>query len=117
MAKYGYHGILVEYEVDSFPGLVPHGENTTYLGNYNDTESFEQILVEHGDEIAAVVLEPVMGAGGVFTATAEFLSRVQAAANAADVLFVLDEVITFRLSEGALKRCAASSRTSPCPAK
>ncbi len=100
MARHGYHGILMEYEAGSFPGLMPHGEQATYLGVYNDAASFEEILAEHGDEIAAVVLEPVMGAGGVITATAEFLNRVQAAAEAAGALFVLDEVITFRLSEG-----------------
>ena len=100
MAKYGYHGILMEYEAGSFPGLMPHGENATYIGIYNDAESFEQILAEHGSEIAAVVLEPVMGAGGVLAATSEFLNRVQVAANAAGALFILDEVITFRLSEG-----------------
>ncbi len=100
MAKYGYHGILMEYEAGSFPGLMPHSGNNTYLGIYNDAESFENILAEHGDEIAAVVLEPVMGAGGVFTATSEFLNRVQAATNAAGALLVLDEVITFRMSTG-----------------
>lgn len=100
MARHGYHGILMEYEVGSFPGLMPQWRDTTYLGIYNDAESFEEILTRHGDEIAAVVLEPVMGAGGVVTATSEFLQRVQAAANAAGALFVLDEVITFRLSQG-----------------
>ena len=100
MARHGYHGILMEYEVGSFPGLMPQWRDTTYLGIYNDAESFEEILTRYGDEIAAVVLEPVMGAGGVVTATSEFLQRVQAAANAAGALFVLDEVITFRLSQG-----------------
>ncbi|MXY55490.1 MAG: aminotransferase class III-fold pyridoxal phosphate-dependent enzyme [Gammaproteobacteria bacterium] len=100
MARHGYHGILMEYEVGSFPGFMPHWQDNTYLGNYNDADSFEEILAEHGDEIAAVVLEPVMGAGGVFTATSEFLRRVQTAANAAGALFILDEVISFRLSEG-----------------
>ncbi|MYJ73806.1 MAG: aminotransferase class III-fold pyridoxal phosphate-dependent enzyme [Gammaproteobacteria bacterium] len=100
MARHGYHGILMEYEVGSFPGLMPQWRDNTYLGIHNDAESFEEILAEHGDEIAAVVLEPVMGAGGVFAATSEFLRRVQAAANAAGALFVVDEVITFRLSEG-----------------
>ena len=100
MARHGYHGILGEFEAGSFPGRMPQAEQATYLGAYNDAGSFEEILTAHGDEIAAVVLEPVMGAGGVVAATAEFLRRVQAAAEAAGALFVLDEVITFRLAEG-----------------
>lgn len=100
MARHGYHGILMEYEVGSYPGMFPQCEDSTYLGIYNDPQSFEQILAEHGDEIAAVVLEPVLGAGGIVSATSEFLNRVQAAANSAGALLILDEVITFRLSEG-----------------
>ena len=101
MARYGYHGILMEFEAGSMPGLMPASlDSATHLGEYNDAASFEEILSAHGDEIAAVVLEPVMGAGGVLSADADFLRRVQAATAAAGALFVLDEVITFRLAEG-----------------
>lgn len=100
MARHGYHGILMEYEVGTYPNLMPHSEDATYTGTYNDAASFERILAEHGDEIAAVVLEPVLGAGGIYTASQDFLTRVQTAANNVGALFVLDEVITFRLAEG-----------------
>lgn len=100
MARYGYHGILMEFEAGSAPDLMPNLDGLTYLGEYNDPASFERILDAHGHEIAAVVLEPVMGAGGVVSADADFLRRVQGAAEAAGALFVLDEVITFRLAEG-----------------
>ena len=100
MARYGYHGILMEFEAGSMPGLMPNLDGMTHLGEYNDPASFEQILDAHGHEIAAVVLEPVMGAGGVLSAEPDFLRRVQRATEAAGALFVLDEVITFRLAEG-----------------
>ena len=100
MARYGYHGILMEFEAGSMPGLMPNVDGMTHLGDYNDPATFEQILDAHGHEIAAVVLEPVMGAGGVVSAEPDFLRRVQRAAEAAGALFVLDEVITFRLAEG-----------------
>ena len=99
MAKHFYHGILMEFEVGSDPDMYPHCAGSTYTGKFNDAESFEQILAEHGDEIAAVVLDPYIRAGG----TPEFLLRVQAAAKAAGALFVLDEVVTFRLSEGGVQ--------------
>ena len=76
---------------------------TTYLGTYNDPESFERILADHGSEIAAVFLEPIMGAGGIISATPEFLDRTRKAARAAGALFVCDEVITYRLSTGGVQ--------------
>ena len=101
MARYGYHGSLEEFEVGSAPALYPdRAKDRTLLGTYNDAESFETILAEQGDEIAAVVLEPVMGAGGVIRGTPEFLRRVRDAAHAAGALLVLDEVIAFRLATG-----------------
>ena len=101
MARHGYHGSLEEFEVGSAPALYPdRAKDRTLLGTYNDAESFETILAEQGDEIAAVVLEPVMGAGGVIRGTPDFLRRVRDAAHAAGALLVLDEVIAFRLATG-----------------
>lgn len=100
MARYGYHGSLMEFEVGSYPGLFSHSLDRTLTGEYNDAASFEEILAEHGAEIAAVFLEPVMGAGGVVRAEPEFLRRVRDAAHAAGALFVLDEVIAVRLATG-----------------
>lgn len=101
MPRYGYHGSLMEFEIGSLDGVQDfHGADTTYLGTFNDAESFEKVLAEHGSEIAAVFVEPIMGAGGVLPATAEFIQRVHKAAHAAGALFVADEVITFRMSTG-----------------
>ena len=61
MARYGYHGSLLEFEIGSF-GNAGH---LTYLARYNDLGDFEAVLDEHGEEIAAVFLEPVLGAGGI----------------------------------------------------
>ena len=101
MARYGYHGSLEEFEVGSAPALYPdRAKDRTLLGTYNDAESFEAVLAEYGHDIAAVVLEPVMGAGGVISATPEFLTRVRDAAHAAGALLIFDEVIAFRLATG-----------------
>ncbi len=96
MARGGYHGSLMEFDCGFFgkPGAM------TYLGEYGDSDSFKQQLQQHGDEIAAVFLEPVMGASGVIPASADFLQEVKQAAHDAGSLFVLDEVLTFRLATG-----------------
>jgi len=96
MARYGYHGSPLEFELGSFGSEGP----VTHLAKYNDLADFEAVLDEHGPDIAAVFLEPVMGAGGVIRGDAKFLHGVRAAAHKAGALFVLDEVLTLRFGDG-----------------
>jgi len=92
MARFGYHGSLMEFETGSFG----HEGPVTLLATYNDLADFERVLAEKGRDIAAVFLEPVLGSGGVVTGDPNFLKGVQAAARRAGALFVLDEVLTLR---------------------
>ncbi len=100
MARFGYHGSHEVFEHGSFGGQMstPMSDHP-YLFEYNNPADVEQLLADHGDHIAAVFLEPVMGSAGIVTATQEFMTRVQAAARKNGSLFVIDEVITFRLDE------------------
>jgi glutamate-1-semialdehyde 2,1-aminomutase len=72
----------------------------TLVARYGDADSFKAVLDEHGDEVAAVFVEGIMGAGGMRSAPAEFFIELRKAANDAGALFVIDEVITFRLGVG-----------------
>lgn len=96
MARYGYHGSLHEFEIGSFgnSGML------TFLARYNDLADFEAVLEIHGEEIAAVFLEPVLGAGGIVCGDEQFLEGVKVAAHKAGALFVLDEVLTLRFGVG-----------------
>jgi glutamate-1-semialdehyde 2,1-aminomutase len=96
MARYGYHGSLLEFEIGSF-GNAGH---LTFLARYNDLANFEAVLETHGEEIAAVFLEPVLGAGGIVRGDRHFLEGVKHAAHKAGALFVLDEVLTLRFGVG-----------------
>lgn len=102
MARYGYHGSYDDYEA----GNLGHPGPRTALAPYGDAAAFEAVLAERGDEIACVILEPVMGSSGVVPAPPGFLARVAAATRAAGALFVLDEVITFRLAAGGAQALA-----------
>jgi len=58
-------------------------------------ESLERILVEHGDEIAAVCIEPlIQAAAGMLTFPRGFLRRVRELCDAAGTLLIADEVAT-----------------------
>jgi adenosylmethionine-8-amino-7-oxononanoate aminotransferase len=58
-------------------------------------DSLEGILREHGERIAAVIVEPLLqGAGGMIVHPVEFLQRVRALATKYNVLLIADEVLT-----------------------
>lgn len=99
MARHGYHGSLIEFE----SGHTNRPFTMTYLASYNDGDDFARELADHGDEIAAVFLEPVLGAGGIIPGDRDFLLSVMDKARAAGALFVLDEVLTFRLASGGMQ--------------
>jgi glutamate-1-semialdehyde 2,1-aminomutase len=66
----------------------------------NDLEYTSALIRGRGAELAAVIVEPVMGAGGAIPAEPEFLSGLRAVTEERGVLLVLDEIITFRLGYG-----------------
>lgn len=70
-------------------GYEPLPGGFRYL-DFNDAVALEAAFAQ-GD-IAAVMLEPVQGEGGVLPATPEFLKRVRELCDAHDALLVLDEI-------------------------
>jgi len=67
---------------------------------FNDPDSAERILREQGDQVAAVILEPIIGAGGVIAATTEFLERLRTVTSELGALLIFDEVISLRVAPG-----------------
>lgn len=103
----GYHGSNPELDKAIRPGFFPAGvpESTPVRAvPYNDVEALRQAVGE-GD-VAAVLLEPVMGAAGIVPAVDGYLEAAQEIAHVAGALFILDEVISFRLGHGGYQRDA-----------
>ncbi|MGI0088623.1 MAG: aspartate aminotransferase family protein [Nitrosotalea sp.] len=70
---------------------------------YNDLEKSIQILQSVKDDLAGVIIEPVLGGGGCIPATREYLSGIQEFVHKNNALFLLDEIVTgFRFSFGCL---------------
>ncbi len=96
MAAGGWHG----QTWDAAQGSKGLAGPSHYVATYGDTDSFVKAIETHADELCAVFLEPVLGSGGLAVPPDGFLSAVQAACKKAGLIFVLDEIITFRLSTG-----------------
>ena len=61
---------------------------------WNDLELLQRCLAEHGNDVAAVIMEPVMGNGGVISPDPDYLRGVRNLTLEYDALLIFDEVIT-----------------------
>src|SRR5690348_10154120 len=61
---------------------------------FDDAGALEGLLAERADEVAAVIGEPVVGAGGILHPPEGYWQRVRELCDAHDVLLVADEVVT-----------------------
>ena len=91
----GYHGGLLYFGGGGSPVNAPYD---AVVLDYNDVDGARAAIREHSSRLAAVVVEPVLGSGGVIPATREFLHALREETQAHGVLLILDEVMTSRLS-------------------
>ncbi|PCG98543.1 Tetrapyrrole biosynthesis, glutamate-1-semialdehyde aminotransferase [Penicillium occitanis (nom. inval.)] len=95
----GYHGAVL-----TFSGGQPASNNVDIddwiVVKYNDLDAAKEAIRSPG--VAAVLVEGMQGANGCICGTSEFLHGIQEASSEAGVLFILDEVMTSRISEGGL---------------
>ncbi len=82
-------------------GVPQETAKNTLVAKYNDAEQVERILRDRAREIAAVIVEPVMGNMGPILPEPGFLETLREMTEAESIVLIFDEVITgFRLSLG-----------------
>ena len=67
---------------------------------YNDLEAAAEHVRRDGEQIAAILVEPMLGSGGCIPGTPPFLQGLRRLADDCGALLVFDEVMTSRLSPG-----------------
>ena len=93
-------GVLTLSLPDS-PGVTKATTADTLLLEYNDIEGMERLFEERGEEIAALIVEPVAGNMGVVPPGPGFLERARAVCTEYGSVLIFDEVITgFRVAWG-----------------
>ena len=107
-----YHGhvdsLLVQagsgaltHGVPSSPGVPPGCTADTISLEYNDVAALSKTFESRGNEIAAVILEPVVGNMGLVIPTPEFRQALRDLCTKYGALLIFDEVMTgFRVAYG-----------------
>ena len=113
----GYHGGHDLVEVNNFADIETDGppRATVHAGipasvlqdveivPFNDLTAVASVLETDAGRIAAIIVEPVLGAGGVIPPQPGYLAGLRELADRFQVLLIFDEVITFRLSAGGMQ--------------
>ncbi|MGD9632050.1 MAG: glutamate-1-semialdehyde 2,1-aminomutase [Pirellulales bacterium] len=87
--------------VPNSPGVTAGTTRDTLVAGYNDVAGLQRLFDEHGERIAGVIFEPVVGNMGVVVPTAEFLQALRELADRHGALLICDEVMTgFRVAFG-----------------
>ncbi len=86
--------------VPESPGLCEGAWKDTIVLPYNHPAALDKIQ-HHASQLAGVIIEPVLGAGGTIPADPEFLAALRQVTREIGAFLIFDEVITgFRLAPG-----------------
>lgn len=99
MFEGGYHGT---HDHVSAPGIgIPKAiADLVVKLPFNDAAGTERILEAHRDRLAAVIVEPMMGAGGMIPAEPAFLNALRDITARHGIVLIFDEVMVFRVHRG-----------------
>jgi glutamate-1-semialdehyde 2,1-aminomutase len=106
----GYHGSHDQVAVAMAPpfetsgvGISPGAASEVVLGCFNDLDQTAEVIRRHRADLAAVIVEPVLGAAGAIPADPAFLKGLRTVTQECGVLLILDEIISFRLGFGGIQ--------------
>ena len=83
----------------SSPGVPEATANLTLVAPFNDLAAVESLMTAHGDDVAAIFVEPIAGNMGCVPPVPGFLEGLRALCDKHGAMLVFDEVMTgFRVS-------------------
>lgn len=87
--------------IQTVPGVTPGVANDTLTAPYNNLDAVKNIVAKNKDQIAAIIIEPVVGNMGCVPPQQGFLEGLRKICSEESIVFIFDEVMTgFRLSAG-----------------
>jgi glutamate-1-semialdehyde 2,1-aminomutase len=95
-----YHGGVIKFLGGNFALNVPFD---FVLADYNDIDGAASLIDQVGDELAAVIVEPLLGAGGNIQGNRKFLEMLRRKTEDIGALLIFDEVKTARLGPAGIQ--------------
>jgi glutamate-1-semialdehyde 2,1-aminomutase len=92
---------LATFNIQTVPGITAGTANDTLTAPYNDLAAVQQLIQQHTNEIAAIIIEPVAGNMGCITPKEGYLEGLRKLCDENGIVLIFDEVMTgFRLAPG-----------------
>ena len=92
---------LATFGTPTSPGIPAAFAQCTLTAPYNDLAALQTLFEHHGEQIACLILEPVVGNAGVLLPEPGYLEGVRALTKQFGALLIFDEVMTgFRVALG-----------------
>jgi glutamate-1-semialdehyde 2,1-aminomutase len=96
----GYHGSVFYFGHHGNPLNLPMD---WVIGQYNDIAGTQALIANHAKDIAAIVVEPMLGSAGCIPGDKAFLAMLREEATRHGIVLIFDEVMTSRLSPTGLQ--------------
>lgn len=107
----GWHGFNTDlmqsvnypFELDEGVGMTGREGDFVESIPFNDLDRSIRLLESVKDDLACIIIEPLLGGGGCIPADINFLKGLEEYCKKNDILYILDEIVTgFRLNFGSV---------------
>ncbi len=101
----GFHGthdcVAASTKKNVITAGIPKGMTEDMIEvKFNDCDALEKAIRKNAGELAAVIMEPFLGAGGIILPEEGFLQFARDITEKYNVLLIFDEIFSFRVNEG-----------------
>ena len=109
---------LAPTKLPFYPGIPEDLSHTVIVAPWNNLAALERTLKKYANDIAAVIMEPVIGSSGVIPPADGYLKGVRELTQKLDILLIFDEVLTgFRIAKGGAQEYYGVNADLACFAK
>lgn len=96
---------MATFNIQTVPGVTAGVSNDTLTCAYNDLDAVKQLAQQYKGEIAAIIIEPIVGNMGCILPAPGFLEGLRKICDEEGIVFIFDEVMTgFRLAAGGAQK-------------